>query len=357
MIALAVICALGLAAGFLLLMRVPLCRADVVAPSRTVSVVIPARNEERNLPSLLDSLHAACPGAHEVIVVDDHSTDATAQVATAHGARVVSALPLPAGWTGKTWACFQGAEAATADLLLFLDADTWFARGGFERLMAAYAAQGFDSVALSLLPYHVTRKPYEELSLFFNLLMAFGAGGFGLLGSGRLFGQSLLLSRALYTAGGGHESVRGHILENLAMAQRIEAAGGRCLCLGGCGVLNVRMFPEGFGQLCEGWTKAFADGAAASDARILSASVYWLSALCTAFLWLLLAPGLWRMVAAVLYACFALQVAWLVRQIGSFRWISCALYPVPLIFFFALFTRSLLRRAFKRQVTWRGRQL
>ncbi len=357
MIPLAIICVLGLPAGFLLLMRVPLCSADGEAPSATVSVVIPARNEEGTLPALLDSLHAAGSGPREVIVVDDHSTDATAQVAKAHGARVVSALPLPIGWTGKSWACAQGAAAATADLLLFLDADTWFAPSGFEKLIATYAAQGSGSVALSLLPYHVTRKPYEELSLFFNLLMAFGAGGFGSLGRGRLFGQSLLLSRALYTASGGHEAVRRHILENLSMTRSIEAARGCCLCLGGRSVLNMRMYPEGFAQLCEGWTKAFAAGAAASDALVLGVTVYWLTALCTAFSWLLLASGPWRMVGAALYACFALQVAWLVRQIGAYRWLSCALYPVPLIFFFALFTRSLLRRAFKRQVTWRGRQV
>ena len=357
MIALAVICALGLPAGFLLLMRVPLCRADVVAPSRTVSVVIPARNEEHTLPALLDSLNTAHPGPKEVIVVDDHSTDSTAQVAKAHGAIVISALALPAGWTGKTWACFQGAKAATAETLLFLDADTWFEADGFQRMIAAYSALGTESVALSLLPFHLTREPYEELSLFFNLLMAFGAGGFGVLGHGRLFGQSLLLSHELYTAGGGHESVRKHVLENVAMAQGIEAAGGRCLCREGRGVINMRMFPEGFTQLCEGWTKAFADGAASSDPRVLAVAVYWLSALCTAFVWLLLASGPWRLAAAVLYACSALQVAWFARQIGSFRWTSCALYPVPLIFFFALFTRSLLRRALKRQVTWRGRKI
>jgi 4,4'-diaponeurosporenoate glycosyltransferase len=356
-IVLFVLCALGLPAGLLLLVRVPLCSPAGAAQAAGVSVVIPARNEEHNLPPLLSSLLAARPGPNEVIVVDDHSADGTAAVATAHGTRVLAARPLPAGWTGKTWSCAQGAEAARADLLLFLDADTWLAPGGFERLTATFAALGPGPVALSVLPYHVMHRTYEELSLFFNLLMAFGAGGFGLLGRGRLFGQSLLIPRTLYAASGGHAAVRRQILENVALSRRVEAAGGRCVCRGGRGVLQVRMFPEGFSQLCEGWTKAFADGAAASDERVLGMAIFWLSALCATFLLVLMASGPLRVAASALYLCFAMQVAWCARQIGAFRLLTCALYPIPLLFFFALFTRSALRRSLGQKVTWRGRQL
>jgi 4,4'-diaponeurosporenoate glycosyltransferase len=206
-----------------------------------------------------------------------------------------------------------------------------------------------------VLPYHVTRKPYEELSLFFNLLTAFGAGGFGVLGGGRLFGQSLLISRRLYAASGGHEAVKQRILENLAMSAPIMQAGGRCLCLGGRGALNIRMFPDGFDQLCEGWTKAFADGAAASNGAVLAITIYWLTALSLDVVMLLNEST--RPIAAFLYLVFAVQVIWFARQIGAYRLLTCALYPLPLIFFFSLFTRSLLRKTLKRQVTWRGRQL
>lgn len=294
-----------------------------------------------------------CTG-REIIVVNDGSTDGTSLVARAHHARVIESRPLLPGWTGKTWACFQGAEAAMGDSLLFLDADTWFTSSGFDRLMAAHPSR---DVALSLLPFHVTRKSYEELSLFFNLLMAFGAGGFGSLGGPRLFGQSLLISRQLYERCGGHAAVRGTILENLVMSQTVEMAEGRCRCLGGRGVLNVRMFPEGFRQLREGWIKAFAAGAAASDPRVLGVSIFWLSALCSTFLLLLLLHGFWRAPFAVLYVCFAAQVYWFARQIGTFRVLTCVLFPVPLLFFFGLFTQSLVRRLLKQQVTWRGRQL
>ena len=127
------------AAGFLLLRRLRPC-AEVSAPrpTPTVSIIIPARNEEHNLPTLLRSLAAQSVKPHEIIVVDDGSTDRTAEVARQLGATVIASQPLPDGWRGKTWACHQGAQAATGELLLFVDADTWFEPDGLARVLSAY---------------------------------------------------------------------------------------------------------------------------------------------------------------------------------------------------------------------------
>jgi 4,4'-diaponeurosporenoate glycosyltransferase len=354
---LATFCLLGFLAGFLLLRRVPSCRSKICSGYEAISLIVPARNEENNLPSLLGSIRESECQPAEVIVVDDASTDATASVAEEHGAAVLRSHPLPTGWTGKNWSCYQGAQHASADVLLFLDADAWFSPQGFEHIANAYCIGGDGGIAMSVLPYHVVRKPYEELSLFFNLLMAMGAGGFGWLGAPRLFGQSLIISRDLYNAGGGHEAVSKTILENLALSARFERAGGRCICYGGRGVLNVRMFPDGFTQLCEGWTKAFADGAAASGATILLVSIFWLTAMCTCFFAVLLADGMWQVDFGVMYILFAVQLLLFARQIGNFSPIACLLYPLPLFFYFALFGRSLYRKLFRRSVSWRGRTL
>ena len=354
---LAAFCLLGIPAAFLLLWRVPLCRSRFMGGNEAVSLIVPARNEEKNLPHLLQSIRASAVQPNEVLVIDDASTDGTARVAEAHGATVLHAPPLQHGWTGKNWSCSYGAEEASADVMLFLDADTWFASDGFQHIAGVYSAAGDGTTALSILPYHEVQRPYEELSLFFNLLMAMGAGGFGALGPPRLFGQSLLISRDLYNASGGHRSVSKRILENLALSSRLSKFGGRCVCFGGRGVLNVRMFPQGLSQLSEGWTKAFADGAATSGPAVLAVSIIWLTALCTCFLAVIMAPGIWRARFAVIYGALALQLFHQARQIGSFRLLTCLLYPIPLFFYFAVFAQSLYRKLFKRKVVWRGRAL
>jgi 4,4'-diaponeurosporenoate glycosyltransferase len=356
-LALLVVCVLGLAAATLLLRTVPICLEPAPVPSRRVSIIIPARNEEKNLPRLLASIQDSQSAVREVIVVDDGSADATAAVAARAGATVILGSALPSGWTGKTWACAQGAEAAEGDLFLFLDADTWFAPEGLSRVLSAFEQHPGQRIALSLLPYHITKKPYEQFSLFFNLLMAFGAGGFGLIGKPRLFGQCLLIPRDLYDACGGHSAVRGRILENLAMADRIDAVGGQCICLGGFATLKVRMFPEGPTQLRESWKKAFADGAAASDGPVLAISIVWLSALCTVFLIVCFYSWPLRAIAALLYLAAAVQVLAFARQVGTFGIVTALLYPLPLLFFFGLFASSLLSRMLHRQVTWRGRRV
>ena len=101
-----------------------------------LSIIIPARNEAHNLPKLLDSLKRQTVNVREILVVDDGSSDLTADIAGQMGATVIASQALPAGWRGKTWACHQGALAASGDCLLFMDADTWFEPGGLERVLA-----------------------------------------------------------------------------------------------------------------------------------------------------------------------------------------------------------------------------
>lgn len=359
MILLCALCMLGLLSGFLLMTHVPRSTgnqtASIPLAPNLLSIVIPARNEEHNLPRLLDSIQRT-PEVAEIIVVDDNSTDRTAEIARLRQARVIHPGHPPANVTGKAWACASGAETATAPLLLFLDADTFFQPGGTHGFLRAYATQP-QNTAVSMLPFAVTEQTYEELSLFFNLLMAFGAGGFGVFQPPRLFGQSLLLSRELYAKAGGHMSVGRFVLENFHMSQHLEAASGRSYCLSGKGSLHMRMFPDGLQQLCDGWTKAFADGAQSTDVRVLSVSILWLSALASIVVLLSVATSEQRWMVEVLYLFAMGQVFFFARKIGSFRIITCLFFPLPLIFFFILFARSAVRRGLGRRTNWRGRSV
>ena len=229
-------------AGFLLLGRLrPCARAGATGPLLSVSVIIPARNEEHNLPALLRSLASQPVRPREVLVVDDSSTDRTAELARQLGATVIASKPLPDGWRGKTWACHQGAQAATSDVLLFVDADTWFEADGLAQTLSGYTGGAF-----SVGPYHAVRKPYEQLSLFFNFNMVAGTVPRG------LFGQMLLVDRESYRRVGGHQTVQGRILENFWLAGRFSAAGIPVRSVMGRGVFSFRMYPNGLRELIGG---------------------------------------------------------------------------------------------------------
>ncbi len=357
MIAPALLCALGLPAGFSLIRRVPLCPPAKPHPAPNLSIIIPARNEEQNLPRLLMSIAVSTMRSAEVLVVDDSSTDNTAAVAKDRGASVLTSASLPPGWTGKSWACHQAALHASGDLLLFLDADTYFTAGGLERLIACWMREQDRRLVLSLLPYHEMAAPYEELSLMFNVLMAAGAGGFGLAAPHRLFGQSLLIAKETYFAAGGHAAVRGIVLENLCFAEMLRRSGARMLCFGGRGTLQMRMFPEGFRQMSDSWAKAFIQGAADSGGWVLVSAIAWISALWSTALLLIAPRDYGRPALAAVYLLLGLQLAWLARQLGSYRFVICLLYPLPLVYYTLIFGRSAIRRGLGRKTVWRGREV
>ena len=330
-------------AGFLLLSRLrPCAEFSMPRPSPSASVIIPARNEELNLPTLLRSLASQALKLHEIIVVDDGSTDHTAELARQLGAKVVPSQPLPEGWRGKTWACHQGAQVATGELLLFVDADTWFEPEGLAHALSAY-----NSGAFSIGPYHAVQKPYEDLSLFFNLNMIIGTVPNG------LFGQMLLVDRQSYQRIGGHETVRGRILENFWLANQFRAAGIPVRSVAGRSVLSFRMYPNGLGELIQGWTKGFASGARQTPGGTLLLIVAWMIGLMLAPL-VGLATGDWLRWGPAYLLC-AVQVAGFSRLVGAFRWFTAVLYPVPLIFFFIVFAWSALRSG--KHVNWKGREI
>ena len=300
-----------------------------------ISIIIPARNEAHNLPRLLESIFSQPHPPLEVLVIDDHSTDATAEIAAARGATVISAQALPDGWRGKPWACHQGTLAAKGGHLLFLDADCWFEPGGLDLLLRHYPGGAF-----SVSPHHRVERPYEQLSAFFNVIMVASTAGHG------LFGQTLLVDRAGYEAAGGHREVKGRVLENLRLAAFYRAAGVPVASRPGRGMVSFRMYPEGLASLVEGWTKGFASGAAETPRAAVLLVALWISGLMVALIALPWTP--------LLYPAYALQFALMLRKVGSFSPLAALLYPLPLFFYFAVFSRSLRRSG--KQVTWKGRE-
>ncbi|WP_261664537.1 glycosyltransferase [Deinococcus sp. Marseille-Q6407] len=220
-----------------------------------VSLLIPARNEARNLPQTLPGFLAQ--GAGEVLVLDDDSDDETAQLARDAGATVLSGQPLPSGWHGKPWACQQLAGAAHGEWLVFTDADVTWQPGALAEALAYFRQSGtdlmtvwpqqdnrhpgeriltplVDDVLLSLLPWPLLAVPTPEASA--------------------ANGQVMIFRRDFYERLGGHAAVRAELLEDVMFARAVKAAGGQVTLMLGGGAVRVRMY-RSYAESVTGFSK------------------------------------------------------------------------------------------------------
>ena len=270
-------------------------------------IVIPARNEAGNIGELLrdltaDSAADKSGGAPTslLIVVDDHSRDETAALAAeVDGVVVVAAPDLPSGWTGKSWACWNGVAEAQQRLgvapgdsgevqLVFIDADVRLAPGALD---VVTSQQRTDGGLMSVQPRHVPIRPYEQLSALFNVIALMGVGAGHRLPPTGAFGPVLATTLADYRRIGGHRAVRSDVAEDMALARRYRDAGLAVNIRLGGDLISFRMYPNGVRSLLEGWTKNFTTGALSTRLLTLAATALWVTALGSAALGLVDAIG------------------------------------------------------------------
>jgi 4,4'-diaponeurosporenoate glycosyltransferase len=350
----------GWLAGWALLWRLPALR-EPAAPRqlRTLTVVVPARNEADRLPRLLESLQRQTRRPDDTIVVDDHSTDGTARVARSFpGVSVVTAPDVPAGWTGKCWACSVGADAADGELLLFLDADVELADDALAALVSTWEV---ERGLLSVQPRHDTGGGVEVLSLPFNVVAMMGLGigswwpprdGWGAAG------PCMVTARVDYERVGGHAAVRHAVAEDIALADRYLAADLPVRCIAGHDRVRFRMYRDLRG-IVEGWSKNMATGARRTPLlRALAVALWVTSALAAAgaLVGAPTTPDAPAPVLLVLYLAGLVQIAVLGRRVGRFG-AAAVVWPLLIVFFVAVFLWSAVTTFVVRRVRWSGRTL
>ena len=327
-----------------------------------VSVIIPARNEESRLPPLLQSLRVQDYPDFEVIVVDDDSTDGTAALARAAGATTLTLHALADGWLGKPRACWEGAHRASGDLLVFLDADTQLEPSGLRRIVATHARYGG---LVSIQPYHQMRRPYERLTAFFFIILMGSIRSFTLAGAAvpanGSFGACQVCSREAYFRVGGHRLVRREIVDDVALAREMGRRGVPAHNFIGEGVIRFRMYPGGFRDLAEGWTKNFAHGAMRTDPLMLVMTVAWVSAAIAVLDairgWAVHGVTGWVVAGLIGYGAYVWQIWWLLRRLGNYGVLTALTYPVSLLVFVGVFVRSLFLTLVMNSVRWKGRSI
>ena len=353
--------------GFALLLAAQMPRLDPAAPGPVgsrrprVSVVIAARNEELDLPATLDGLVAQDYANLEIIVVEDGSTDRTGEVIDARAPRVrrVNPPPLPDGWVGKNWACWNGAQAATGEWLLFEDADVR-THPAAVRTTLEWAEREHADLA-TIAPRLDMRSFWERLILPFYVqvvLTYFRTPRVNLPHSRSAManGQFWLTPRSVYSAMGGHEAVRSIVLEDVAIARRYRAA-GRTLRVAWAPLLAETRMYRNRKEMFEGLLKNV-HGTSFSAARVAVALVglvgFFLVPLALLPYALLTGSLVLSLMGGFLYfALFGKHVVF-ARAIGAPA-VYGLLYPVAVGYYVVLLLTSLSRGLRHKRVAWKGR--
>ncbi len=240
-----------------------LVKAPALQSKPHVSVLIPARNEEKNIEACLQCLIAQDYASLEILVLDDDSTDATASIVKTFAERngrvkLIRGAPLPAGWLGKNWACHQLSKHATGEIFTFVDADTRCS----PRAVAHTVAWMVDTEAgmLSAFPRQVTETLPEKLvvPVVYLFLYSFLPLRLAYRSRSEIFaaanGQWIAFTREAYQKIGGHRAVRNQIVEDVELSRLAKRNGERLLLASGKGDLSCRMY-DSWKTVWEGFSK------------------------------------------------------------------------------------------------------
>lgn len=346
----------------------PLLPAPPLDPLPMLSIIVPARDEERSIEICVRSLLAQEWLEFEVIVVDDRSTDATPRILERIACedtrlRVVRGEPLPPGWIGKPWALAQGERHARGAWLLFTDADsTHTPRGAASMLWLAMQAR-VDAASIATHQELVTFWERAVLPSILGTIM-YVAGPLSAINDPTRVdralanGQYILVSRIAYDALGGHAALRGEIVEDVAFARRLKRDGRfRYLLVGGQRIASVRMY-HSLDEIWSGFTKNVYMGAEGNLVALASGMIFMLA--------ISVAPPVLavRALARKRYpealealastVAIVATASWGMRRAGFSRRLAL-LQPLGTTVFAAIIANSTFCVLSGRGVSWRGR--
>jgi chlorobactene glucosyltransferase len=335
-----------------------------------LSICIPARDEARAIGATVRALLAQTGVEFELIILDDGSTDGTAEIARAAAGddprlRVLSGSPLPSGWSGKNWACQQLGQAARGAWLIFTDADVHWQPGALAALIARAEATRAD--LLTVWPTQTTVTWGERLCVpmmafvILGYLPALAVHHLPFASLAAANGQCLCFRRSAYARIRGHAAVRDRIIEDIVFARAIKRAGLSLRTADGAGLIGCRMYTC-WREVRDGYAKNILAGYGSTIGLLLGALFHWL---------ILLLPWLWLIaelfgvqtgvpggaIAAAGLIALGIGVRALTAAVTRQRVIDALLLPISALLFTRIAAQALWWQIRYGGPRWKGRTI
>jgi glycosyltransferase involved in cell wall biosynthesis len=325
-----------------------------------VTVIVPARNEEAIIAGCIESLGPQ-PEISEIVVVNDQSSDGTADVVRGLAAkyanlRLVESGDLPEGWVGKNHALWVGVQEARGDWLVFTDADAVHEANSVAR--ALQIAWEHEAALVSFSPEQIAERWYEKALIPYVYLRLAKKFSYEQVNNpdspvAAANGQFLMIRRDVYDAIGGHSGVAGEVLEDVAIALRVKQTGHRIWFGSGKGIVRTRMY-RSFGAMWDGWKKnlyRLMGGTPWHVLREIESNVPWIALL-------LILAGLKYPFVLFLGILFliARQTIYGLDLARNHYPFSFIFYYIPAVFLYAGVLWASYRAHVNGRISWKGRE-
>jgi 4,4'-diaponeurosporenoate glycosyltransferase len=321
-----------------------------------LSIIIPARNEEENLPIILRSIQKQTYQPFEIILVNDHSNDKTQEVAQSFGVKIVNNPPLPPGWTGKTWAVWNGYLHSSGNVLAFLDADINLSPHALECLLTERRKK---RGVISVVPFHETKKYYERFALITNILgmFAFTSPYERKSPKKGLYGSCILTTREDYEKIDGHRSIKSELLDDLNLGGKFNKAGINVNNYIGFGLVSFRMYPQGIKSELQGFAKGALLSPNLIDFRTMFFTIIWIIGLIISEAFPFFISTSLFVPLLVGYLLYMFQIFYLVKYVGYFGKLMPIFHFLSTLFFLVVILYSAFQVVFLKKVVWKGRNI
>lgn len=335
-----------------------------------ISIILPAKDEEENIGACLNSLVNQDYHNFEIIVVDDRSRDKTLEIAKEFASsdkrvKVIHVSELPSGWTGKNHAISSAIPHAKGELLLLIDADTEHDPNCITATVAYFERKELD--ALSLEPYFEWTGFFQKLAFsVFTLITAcvFPIFLVNMKGSKLALsnGQYILIKKDVYKKIGGHEKIKGRILEDLALIENVKAAGYHYHLAVGTNIVKVKMYKD-MASFWQGWSRILF--LALKKNYIGAILLYSVATIISLFPYVALAmavgPMFFGLPVASSFLALDLIIIALIFAVAAFvdvifkiNPLFALLHPLAIIAGMAIMGNSIWMSLHKKELTWKG---